>query len=223
MNHIFRSIWSEALNTWVAVSEITRAKGKRSKSCVLSAAALAENDSESGNFAKRNKKLRLKPLVFALAYCFSLQAQANPTGAQVVSGIASINQSGNLLTVTNTPNAIINWQGFSIGTGQTTSFVQQSASSSVLNRVVGPNPSSLLGTLTSNGKVFLINPAGILVGQAARIDVGSFVASTLSLSNADFIAGKLNFTSPRPFTGEGSGERASSVINNGTITTPEGG
>jgi len=221
LNHIFRTIWSEALNTWVAVSELTPSKGK-SRSCVLNGAALAENDSESGNIAKSKTRLRLKLIIFALAYCFTLKAEANPTGAQIVSGSANVKQSGNLLTVTNSPNAIINWQGFSIGAGQTTNFIQQSASSSVLNRVVGPDPSSLLGTLTSNGRVYLINPAGILVGQGARIDVGSFISSSLNLSNADFLAGKLNFTAPSP-AGGGSGEGAVSVINNGTITTPEGG
>jgi len=213
LNHIFRTIWSEALNTWVAVSELTPTKGK-SRSCVLNAAELAENESESGNIAKSKTRLRLKPIIFALAYSFTLQAEANPTGAQVISGSASIKQSGNLLTVTNSPNAIINWQGFSIGAGQTTNFIQQSASSSVLNRVVGPDPSTLLGTLTSNGKVFLINPAGILVGQGARIDVGSFIASTLNLSNADFHAGKINFT---------ANANAGTIQNQGTITTPEGG
>ncbi len=214
LNHIFRTIWSDALNTWVAVSELTSAKGKRSGSCVLSAAALADNESSSGNFAKRNRRLRCKPIAIALACCFSLSAQANPIGAQVVNGTVNINQSGNLLTVTNTPNAIINWQGFSIGSGETTNFIQQSASSSILNRVIGPDPSALLGTLTSNGRVFLINPAGIMVGQGAIINVGGLVTSTLNLSDTDFIAGKLNF---------GPNLNAGSVQNYGNITTPEGG
>ena len=213
LNHIFRTIWSEALETWVAVSELTPSKGK-SRSCVLTATKLADNKIESGNIEKQKRRLRFNPICFALACCYSLHAQANPTGAQVVNGTASINQTGNLLTVTNSPNAIINWQGFSIGAGQTTNFVQQSASSSVLNRVIGPDPSSLLGALTSNGKVFLINPAGIVVGQGARIDVPSFVASTLNLSNADFLAGKLNFT---------SNPNAGNIQNSGTISTPEGG
>lgn len=213
LNHIFRTIWSEALNTWVAVSELTPSKGK-SRSCALNAAALADNDSESGNLAKPNKKLRLKPLALTLACCFTLSAQANPLGAQVVSGTASINQNGNLLTVTNSPNAILNWQSFSIGTGQTTNFIQQSATSSVLNRVIGSDPSALLGTLTSNGKVFLVNPAGIFVGQGANINVPGFVASTLNLSNADFLAGNHNFTAT---------PNAGNIQNSGTITTPEGG
>jgi filamentous hemagglutinin family protein len=213
LNHIFRTIWSDALNTWVAVSEITSAKGKRSGSCVLNAATLADNDSEAGNLVKRNR-LRFKPIAITLACCFSLNAQANPIGAQVANGTASFNQSGNLLTITNSPSAIINWQSFSIGSGETTRFIQQSASSSVLNRVVGADPSALLGTLTSNGRVFLINPAGILVGQGANINVPGFVASTLNLSDSNFLAGKLNFDAT---------PNAGAIQNNGTITTPEGG
>lgn len=268
MNHIFRSIWSDVLNTWVAVSEITGAKGKRSGSCVLSAAELADSDRESAesrgsslfctkyscpgtggsglpatiSFIKtfasgRSLPHRLyvperfygqignaiKSLALALACCYGLNAQANPFGAQVVNGAAAINQSGNLLTITNSPNAIINWKGFSIGSGETTNFVQQSAGSSILNRVIGADPSALLGAMTSNGKVFLINPAGIMVGQGARIDVGGLVASTLNLSNADFLAGKLNLTSSPSPLGRGIKGEGALVTNNGTITTPEGG
>jgi large exoprotein involved in heme utilization and adhesion len=72
----------------------------------------------------------------------------------------------------------------------------------------------LLGTLTSNGRVFLINPSGILVGQGARIDVAGLVASTLNLNNQDFLAGRLNFQ---------ANAGAGAVENRGTITTPTGG
>jgi filamentous hemagglutinin family protein len=156
----------------------------------------------------------LKPLAWALAFALAPPAWANPTGAQVVHGTASFATQGNTLTVTNSPNAIINWQSFSIPGGSTTHFAQQSASSAVLNRVVGPDPSQILGTLSSNGRVFLINPAGILVGAGARIDVNGLVASTLNLSNADFLAGRLNFT---------NGLLAGDVKNQGSITTPQGG
>ncbi|MDD5181392.1 MAG: filamentous hemagglutinin N-terminal domain-containing protein, partial [Gallionellaceae bacterium] len=168
------------------------------------------------------RKNFMRKMVLVVLACFTGQTTlfANPLGGVVASGQASIAAQGNVLTVTNTPNAIINWQSFSINPAETTRFVQQSASSSVLNRVLGPDPSQLLGTLTSNGRVFLINPAGILVGQGARIDVAGFVASTLHLSNADFLAGKLNFTNPSP---AGGGAGVGGVVNNGSITTPSGG
>ena len=132
----------------------------------------------------------------------------------MVNGSASFNQAGNLLTVTNTNGTIINWNSFSIGANETTRFNQASASSSVLNRVLANDPSVLLGTLSSNGNVWLVNPAGIMVGQGARIDVAGFVASTLNVRNEDFLAGRLNF---------GATPNAGSIQNYGQITTPSGG
>ena len=137
----------------------------------------------------RNWQPRQKTLTVLMAACFAVpEVYGTPTGPQVVSGQASMVSQGSLLSITNTPGAVINWQGFSIGAGETTRFIQQSAASSVLNRVVTPDPSVILGALQSNGRVFLINPAGVLVGAGARIDVGGFVASTLNISNADFAA-----------------------------------
>lgn len=117
-------------------------------------------------------------------------APANPVGGSVVAGAASINGGPGTLTVNQaTDRAIINWQGFSIGQGEMTRFVQPSATSAVLNRVVSGNPSALLGTLNANGQVFLINPNGILVGPGARIQTQSFIASTQDLPNGEFMAG----------------------------------
>ena len=97
----------------------------------------------------------------AIACIFAAgQVQANGTDPTVVEGQASFTTQGRLLSITNSPGAIINWQGFSIGASETTRFIQQSDASSVLNRVIGSDPSFILGTLTSNGRVFLINPSG---------------------------------------------------------------
>ncbi|MFH2046509.1 MAG: MBG domain-containing protein [Pseudomonadota bacterium] len=142
------------------------------------------------------------------------QVQGNGTNPTVVEGQAGFSTQGSTLSITNSPGAIIHWQGFSIDANETTRFIQQSAASSVLNRVIGSDPSVILGTLTSNGRVFLINPSGILVGQGAHIDVAGLVASTLNLSNQDFLAGRLNFAS-NPLAG--------TVENQGSITTPSGG
>ena len=101
----------------------------------------------------------------------------------------SIAGAGKQLTVTNSPGSIINWQSFSIAPGELTRFVQQNASSSVLNRITGQNPSQILGALQSNGKVFLINPNGIVFGANSRVDVNGLVASSLNLTDADFLSG----------------------------------
>jgi len=138
-----------------------------------------------------------------------------PTGAQVVNGNAGINTNGSQMTITNSPNAVLNWQSFSIGAQNTVHFAQADAASKVLNRVVGNDPSQILGALTSNGSVWLINPNGVLFGQGARIDVGGLVASTMALSNADFLAGRARF--------DGAGGLIREVRNEGAITTTFGG
>lgn len=158
---------------------------------------------------------RRKLISLAVASCFvSGAVQANPTNPVVVSGTAVLQQSGNLLSITNSPNAIINWGSFSIGANEITRFIQQSQASAVLNRVVGQDPSAILGALQSNGRVFLINPNGIVFGAGSQIDVAGLVASTLNLSDADFLAGRLRFTETL---------NAGSVVNQGSITTGTGG
>jgi filamentous hemagglutinin family protein len=141
---------------------------------------------------------------------FPISALANPTGPAVVSGTASFAANGSTLTVTAAPNTIVNWQTFSIGAGETTQFVQQSALSAVLNRVTTQNPSTILGALQSNGRVFLVNPSGILFAQGSRVDTAGLVASSLAMSDADFLAGRLRFA---------ANGTAGPVLNDGTITT----
>lgn len=155
---------------------------------------------------------KLLPLLIAAGFNYS--ALANPVGPQVINGQAGFNSQGNLLTITNTPGAIINWQSFSVNQGEITRFLQQNPGSSVLNRIVGQDPTQILGALQSNGRVFLINPNGILFGPGAQIDVNGLVASTLNIGNDDFLSGKLNFK---------AGDKAGQVINQGAITTPNGG
>ena len=165
--------------------------------------------------SKRRQAFERKVIAAGVAACFACDlALANPTGPAVVNGAVSFQQSGNLLQITNSPNAIINWQSFSIGASEITRFLQQSASSAVLNRVISQNPSAILGALQSNGRVFLINPNGIVFGAGSQVDVAGLVASTLNLSNADFLAGKLKFT-------EVPG--AGSVVNHGNINAAPGG
>ena len=141
-------------------------------------------------------------------------ASANPSGGVVTHGTASFNQQGSTLNITNSPGTIIDWQKFSIESNETTRFIQQSVDSSVLNRVVSQDPSKILGSLQSNGRVFIINPNGILFGQNSIIDVNGLVASSLNMSNADFLNKQLNFT----------GDGTNGLVNNqGAITTAEGG
>lgn len=158
--------------------------------------------------------IRRKAVAIAVAACFTGgAAQANPTNPAVVHGTAAFQQAGGVLNVTNSHNAIINWGSFSIGVNELTRFIQPSALSAVLNRVTGQDPSAILGALQSNGRVFLINPNGIMFGAGAQINVAGLVASTLNLSNSDFLSGRMNFT-------DGTG--AGAVVNQGAINANGG-
>ncbi|HEU4853022.1 MAG TPA: filamentous hemagglutinin N-terminal domain-containing protein [Telluria sp.] len=154
---------------------------------------------------------RLLPLLLASAFS---AAVASPTSPSVVAGQATFHQNGNVFTITNTPGTIINWQSFSVGAGEVTRFVQQSASSAVLNRILGQDPTQILGALQSNGHVFLINPNGIMFGKDARVDVGGLTASTLNMTDADFLAGRNKFS---------AGAVAGNISNQGALTTATGG
>ncbi|NHZ62668.1 two-partner secretion domain-containing protein [Massilia genomosp. 1] len=157
------------------------------------------------------------PALRLLCACLLLAtglARGAPQSPHVVAGQASFGQQGNVFSITNTPNTIIQWQSFSVNAGDITRFIQQDGNSAVLNRIVGQDPSRILGALQSNGQVFLINPNGVLFGRDARIDVNGLTASSLNLSNADFLAGKRNFS---------AAAGAAPVRNEGSISTPSGG
>ena len=130
--------------------------------------------------------------IVAFLFLFSplLLNAANPVGEQVVSGSVSFDRTvpGVLSIGQGSDSAIINWDDFSIGAGNLTRFNQPGASSAALNRVVGGNPSSIYGQLQANGQIFLINPAGVLVGASGQIDTAGLVASTLDLSNESFLS-----------------------------------
>ena len=146
---------------------------------------------------KQLRILRRRRLALALVGAIAMpmmpaMAQDLPSTGNVVNGTASIGQAGKVTTITQTTKgAIIDWGSCNIGAGYGVTFDQQFGSSSVtLNRVVGtPSVSIINGTLTSNGNVFIINPAGITFGSGAQVNVGGLVASTLAISNADFLAG----------------------------------
>ncbi|CAN2533919.1 hypothetical+protein [Methylocapsa aurea] len=141
-------------------------------------------------------------------------ALANPTGGVVVDGAATISSTTNVTNVVQSTNrAIINWQSFSIGLGQTVNFLQPSSLSVTLNRVVGNEQSIIAGALNANGKVFIVSSNGIMFTKDAQVNVGGLVASTLDISNSNFMAGNYTF----------SGSSSAAVVNKGTINAADGG
>ena len=118
-----------------------------------------------------------------------------------------------MLTVNQTSNAgVVNWNSFSIGAGNGAHF--DNGSGATLNRVTGNIQSRIDGALTATGSLYLINPAGVVVGTGGMIATGgSFVASTHDTTDADFLdGGNITF----------KGTSTASVLNAGTITSAQG-
>ncbi|MFT8922744.1 beta strand repeat-containing protein [Acetobacter sp.] len=141
-------------------------------------------------------------------------ASAEPTGGVIAAGNATISQSGAVTTINqSSPNAVINWQGFSVGRHETVNFQQPSVSAATLNRVTGGQESIIAGSINANGRVFLVNPAGVLFTNTSQVNVGGIVASTRNITDKDFMAGNYQF----------SGDSTASVINKGHIHAASGG
>ena len=199
LNHVYRTVWNQALGAMVAVAE-NASSGGRSVGVSRNAHARLTIDDAA-------PPLRVMALsIFVALGAFAAHAQTLPAGGVAVHGGAAFNLGGtsinssqpNRLTVTTTNGAnsnhsAINWNSFSIGGGNTTNFVQPNAGSLSINRVVTNTPSQLFGTLSSNGKLVLVNQSGIAVGAGAVVDTAGFTASALGMSQADAMAGRLRF------------------------------
>ena len=198
MNHIYRSIWNDTTATYVAAAETSKSGGKKAT---------------SSTGAVHQGHWPLKALAASLWLAYAAGACALPVGEVVTAGNASVTATpGKMTVVQSSQSAVLNWQSFSIGAGEAVQFVQPSANAVALNRVVGTDPSAILGSLSANGKVFLVNPNGILFGKGASVNVGALVASTLNITDSDFMAGRYKF----------SGNSSNAVNNQGTINAPGG-
>src|SRR5438128_5233419 len=164
---------------------------------------------------------RLRNLLLTTAALLALgaaPAAGGPAGGTVVGGSATIQGQGGPAVIVNqsSNSAIINWNTFNIGVNESVRFNQPGASSVVLNRVTGGlGPSEILGTLTANGRVFVINRDGILFGPNAVVNTAGFLATTHDIKNSDFMAGQYNFNIP--------GRPDASIVNQGRITASSGG
>ncbi|SER02284.1 filamentous hemagglutinin family N-terminal domain-containing protein [Pseudomonas cuatrocienegasensis] len=188
MNRVFTVIWNTALGAWVVASEQARRGGKGAGGVLATTLLLP-----------------------TLALAADL-----PSGGQVVSGSGAISTpTAKQMVIDQASNKLaIDWQSFDIAAGNKVSFQQPGRDAIALNRVLGSDGSQIMGQLDANGRVFLINPNGVLFGAGASVNVGGLVASTLDISNSDFEAGNYRFK------GDGSNAR---VINKGQITAADGG
>ena len=186
MNKAYRLIWSKAKERWIIAAEIIKGNGGPAPITVAAAIVTSLIMAASG-------------------------ADALPTGGQVVAGQAAISApSATQMNISQATNqAIINWNSFGIGKGEAVNITQPSSQSTLLNRVLGNNPSQIFGSLSANGRVFLVNPSGILFAPGASVNVGGLVASSLNIKDSDFMNGKYSFFK------DGT---AGTVVNQGNIS-----
>ena len=143
---------------------------------------------------------------------------ANPTGANVTGGAATVSGQGtSRVTIDQSSDrAFIEWNSFSVAKGESVRFNQPSASSVTANKVVGVAPSDILGAVSANGRIILINPNGIFFGKGSTIDAAGLIATTLDLDKDSFLAGgKFKFSS--------ASDISASVVNEGTLTISDAG
>ncbi|HCF2479479.1 MULTISPECIES: GLUG motif-containing protein [Pseudomonas aeruginosa group] len=193
MNKTYALVWNQATGCWNVTSEGTRRRGKSGRGTLLAVAG-----------ASLLGLLGL-PEAFAL-----------PSDGKVIHGEAGLHTStdGKHLTIDQQSQKLIaQWNGFDIAGDESVRFNQPNSTAVALNRVVGTNGSQILGKLDANGKVFLVNPNGVVFGKTAQVNVGGLVASTLDISDKDFLDGNYRF----------SGKSTSQVSNAGSLNASEGG
>lgn len=161
------------------------------------------------------RKSRISKVAFAAAVLCSshLWVNALPLGGAVSAGAASISTQGVVTSIyQSAPATAINWQSFNLAAGEAVRVMQPNSTSVLLNRVLSAQPSQIFGTLSANGQVFLVNPNGILFGAGSSVNTAGLVASTLNLSDADFVAGRYQFAGPS----------LASIINQGSLNSDAG-
>jgi filamentous hemagglutinin family protein len=158
----------------------------------------------------------LKKTICCLIFVVPM-ATANPVLNGVASGNVSVSQTATTTQVNQSSSkAIINWNSFNVGANEKTQFIQPNSSSVTLNRInSAQGVSQILGQLISNGKIILVNGSGIFFGSTAMVNVGSIIATTSDISDANFLAGHYIFDKPSATSG--------SIVNQGKIVAEDAG
>ena len=141
--------------------------------------------------------------IFFLTNLFITVAAANPVLDNVAKGNVSISNNAQTTTITqSSENAIINWKSFNIDKNEITRFNQPETNSIALNRIdPSQGASTIYGLLSSNGRIILINAAGIYFGPSSVVNVGGIIASTSNMSDTNFTNGHYIFDQPSELNG----------------------
>lgn len=123
-----------------------------------------------------------------------IQGTANEKGNGFdFAGIGSITKPNDLTMNVhqNNQNAVIKWDSFDVGGNATVNFKgpQVEGGYNTLNYVnAGGSMSQIYGTINANnnGNIFIVNPAGVQIGNSAQINVGSLYVSNKNLDNVNW-------------------------------------
>ena len=149
---------------------------------------------------RRHQRHSLQATALAIC-CLIPWCRPDLTHAQATSPITpsglntTVTTSGNVHAITggtrpgSGPNLFHSFGEFGVPTNHVANFLNDFglATSNILSRVTGGNPSNIFGTIQTTGfgsaNLFLINPAGIVFGPTASLNVGGSV----SFTTADYL------------------------------------
>ncbi len=161
-------------------------------------------------FPKSKMMATKKIIALICVWAVHSAAEAQITNLTVAQGSASIETlEDNVCMVTLSEAAFIFGDEFSLSEEETVVFCQPSSRSIAIIEVIGAKPSELLGTLKSNGSIFLVNSHGISIGENGYIDSYGFLASALPACPCPLFEGEKDVFM--------QGDSKTSVINKGRI------
>jgi filamentous hemagglutinin family protein len=144
-------------------------------------------------------------------------AFALPDGGNVAAGSANISQSNSQTVINQTSqNTVINWSSFNTNSSEAVLFNQPNSSAIALNRINSGTPTNFAGSLSANGQVWILNPAGVVFTSTSKIDVAGLLVTTHNITDSNFMSGNYLFNLM-------PGSENSKIINNGLITAKDSG
>ena len=164
------------------------------------------NNKTNNNFSLRKLLLTAfvaGPLATLPAPLWALP-DVSSTNLTKSAGVDVLQVGLNTLNISAPNKAVLTWGAFgsgasTIAAADTLNYIFSLPTDSALNYVSGGAATTIDGKILSNGNVYLLNPAGIVISSTARITTGGFYASTIGEPPSFFsVNGNLSFTGTSP-------------------------
>ena len=167
------------------------------------------------NQTKLSQRVRYALLAgMAGAFLIPQVTFAAPTGEHDYTAGVTVGRSGNTTNIGATAaNNVIKWQEYSVASGETVAYDAKN----YLNLVTGGNTSAINGSITGGGKIYLVNPNGVIFGRTASVNVGSLHVSTQPINTVNQSGFTASGVSPLSTSAAG----LSDVVNMGSITATD--